>query len=369
MAFNLDFLLLRRPRLDYISPPICEVFFSSTGVVIELEPFASSTITGLALGGTGGGNLIWDVFPEAVCYNIYKESGTPEIYDLVLECVPGPDIPFPNPPGCYKVSAITSSGETDLSDPFCISPVLPTVLTLPAEDVEMTTAVLNGAVNPMGFPASVFFQWGETLAYGNFTPAVSVGSGLSNVSFSDVLEGLSANTIYHYRAVATNGAVLVVGLDEEFMTPGGGGCANVFENLVWGAPIITEQGNGGSSVVSVLDENFSVEVTANQPLSDPNGERIVEVTGTFSYIGPALNCNLHVTHAPNVQGTRFLSVDSSVDGTLVDTTLVFDGTFDVPFVVPASVGAVISVYIRVRALGFDGDPGHAKTNGFLTSCP
>lgn len=223
MSFALDFLKLRRPVLNYISPPICEIIFSSTGVVIELSPFTTRRVTGLVLGGTGGGNLVWDTFSDAVCYNVYKESAVPGIYDLVLECVPGPDVPFPDPPGCYRVSALTPDGETDLSDPFCISDVLPVVLTLPASDILCDSVIFNGVVNPMGFPASVFFQWGETLAYGNSTAAFPAGSGAVNTPFDDLLEGLDENTIYHYRAAVTNGAVLIVGLDAEFTTPSCGG--------------------------------------------------------------------------------------------------------------------------------------------------
>lgn len=223
MSFVLDFLKLRRPVLNYISPPVCEILFSSTGVIIGLDPFVTRVVTGLALGGGGdGGSLIWDTEPDDVCFNVYKESAVPGVYDLILECVPGPDIPVPDPPGCYKVSAVTPSGETDLSAPLCIAGVPPTVLTLPASDVQSSSAILEGLVNPMGFPASVFFQWGTTAAYGNSTPASPAGSGSANLPFDDLISGLTQNTTYHYRAAATNGAVTIVGLDAQFTTTGGG---------------------------------------------------------------------------------------------------------------------------------------------------
>lgn len=290
MAFNLDFLLLRRPRLDYISPPICEVFFSSTGVVIELEPFASSIITGLALGGTGGGNLVWDVFPEAVCYNIYKESETPGVYDLVLECTPNPDIPFPNPPGCYKVSAITPSGETDLSDPFCISAVLPTVLTLPPTDIQPTSAILNGAVNPMGFSASAFFQWGATLAYGNSTVPSSVGAGTANLSFDDVINGLSPGATYHYRAAATNGDALIVGLDQEFTAGSGGGGDDCNDNGHGENRIFIDTSQFGAfdpvstpSSAPAWDGWIRYQIPPNSP--DLGGFCVLGIEGDFSIQG------------------------------------------------------------------------------------
>ena len=228
MSFILDFLKLRRPILDYVSPPVCEVIFSSTGVVIILDPLnAPGSPSGLGLGGDGGGRLIWDNFPDAICYNIYKavDANDPNTaYTLVLECIPGPDIPVPDPPtGCFRVSAITPNGESNLSDPFCITDNFPSVITDPATDIQSTSAILNGQVNPHGVSSSVFFQWGETVAYGDTTPAFAAGAGSIFVPFDDLVESLSQNTTYHFRAVATNGAVTIFGEDRQFTTLGGGG--------------------------------------------------------------------------------------------------------------------------------------------------
>lgn len=226
MSFELDFLKLRRPVLNYVSPPICEVIFSSTGVVIVLDPINPlGAPTGLALGGPGGRNLVWDVFPNTICYNVYESVNANDPfgpYVLVSECNPDPD--YPNPKlRCYRVSAITLDGESALSDPFCISTVAPSVETDPATDILNTSAILNGTVNPNGFACSVYFQWGLDLSYGDQTPPQVAGSGIVDLSFDDLIESLSQNTTYHFRAAATNGEFTIFGGDMEFTTSGGSG--------------------------------------------------------------------------------------------------------------------------------------------------
>lgn len=226
MSFVLDFLKLRRPMLNYVSPPICEVIFSSTGVVIILEPINPlGAPSGLALGGVGGHRLVWNVFPVAICYNVYESVDANDPfgpYVLVSECQPDPEYPNPQP-RCYRVSAITLDGESSLSDPFCITTAAPTVETEPATDVTATDAILNGIVNPNGFSCSAYFQWGLDLSYGNQTAPQAVGNGIIDLNFDDLIESLTQNTTYHFRAVATNGEFIITGSDEQFTTPGGGG--------------------------------------------------------------------------------------------------------------------------------------------------
>ncbi len=97
----------------------------------------------------------------------------------------------------------------------------PTVLTLPATDIGLNTAVLNGSVNPNGSQSSL-----TTLKYSTIKADVDAGNGLSPIvnpiSISGFiptlitanLTGLQPNTTYFYRASATtpggvrNGATL-----------------------------------------------------------------------------------------------------------------------------------------------------------------
>jgi hypothetical protein len=221
----LDVLLLRRPKIDYISPPICEVIFSGTShPVIVLEPiFKRKGPTGLRSGGVGHFQLTWEISPGALCYSVYKAT-TPDPfgpYELVSEC--SPDNTFdatPTGPGCYRVSVITEDGESDLSDPLCDvgEDTAPEVVTDPASAIFTTTAVLNGHVSSIGSPTFAGFEWGLTISYGNTTPMQSMGSNITNDPFSESRVGLSGGTTYHFRAIANNDSGPAVGLDRTFTT-------------------------------------------------------------------------------------------------------------------------------------------------------
>jgi hypothetical protein len=101
---------------------------------------------------------------------------------------------------------------------FTTLPNPPTVVTSPASSVSQTTATLNATVNPNGGAASACeFQWGTTAGYGNTAScAQTVGSGTGPVAVTANLTGLTPNTIYHYRIVATNPGGTSYGSDKTF---------------------------------------------------------------------------------------------------------------------------------------------------------
>ncbi len=89
------------------------------------------------------------------------------------------------------------------------------------EGVEPTTASLKGAVNPLGLAATYVFQYGTTTSYGQSAPVApaSVGAGSVSVEASAQPSGLSPDTTYHYRLVATNAEATSYGKDQTFTTP------------------------------------------------------------------------------------------------------------------------------------------------------
>lgn len=100
------------------------------------------------------------------------------------------------------------------------STLLPVATTEAATNVSATSATLNGTVNPNNLSTTVKFQYGTTTSYGNevaATPSPVIGT--SSVSVSTAITGLSPNSMYHYRLVATNSAGATNGLDQTFTTP------------------------------------------------------------------------------------------------------------------------------------------------------
>jgi hypothetical protein len=112
----LDFLFLRRPKLDYISPPVCEVIFTgSGGPIITLEDLERLLgPTGFKLGGRGGHWLSWNNYPGIICFNLYfSPSGNPlGPFELINECVP-PSTVLVCSAGYYRVVTHVD-GEPDI---------------------------------------------------------------------------------------------------------------------------------------------------------------------------------------------------------------------------------------------------------------
>jgi uncharacterized repeat protein (TIGR03803 family) len=96
----------------------------------------------------------------------------------------------------------------------------PSVSALSYWGVTATTANLYATVNPMGYPTAAWFQWGTTTNYGNFTAATDMGSGVSPLSLSVPIAGLTPGVTYHVCAVATNSNGAAYGSDVSFTTAG-----------------------------------------------------------------------------------------------------------------------------------------------------
>ena len=114
---------------------------------------------------------------------------------------------------CYRIRAYNSAGDSSYSLESCATTnsiaVQPAATTGSATSITSTSATLNGTVNPNGVSTGAFFQYGTTTSYGYTTSSQVIGSGTSDVSVTDTLTGLSANTTYHFRIVATNSSSVV----------------------------------------------------------------------------------------------------------------------------------------------------------------
>jgi hypothetical protein len=93
----------------------------------------------------------------------------------------------------------------------------PVVTTNPATNVTASSARLSGWLDPHGLTTSHYFQYGRTTNYGNKTPnQTSTGNSYQNVSAT--ISGLSAQTTYHFRIVATNSVGTRYSSDRTFTT-------------------------------------------------------------------------------------------------------------------------------------------------------
>ena len=111
-------------------------------------------------------------------------------------------------------------GESGSDQTFKTLPNPPTVVTEKASSIAQTTATLNATVNPNGGSVGACkLEYGTSTSYGSSASCTaSPGSGSSAVAVSAVVTGLSANTTYHFRVVATNAGGTATGGDEAFDT-------------------------------------------------------------------------------------------------------------------------------------------------------
>lgn len=223
-----------------------------TGMPPEVETGAASSVTGSSatLNGT--------VDPEASETTYQFEYGSTTAYGSKAPVTPASAgagaTPIavsqpvsglaPNTTYHYRLVATNEAGETEGADATFTTPKAPTVTTRPASSITSTSVVLNADVNPEGSATTYQFEYGKTTAYGSKAPASaeSAGSGTSLVSVKTSVSKLEANTIYHYRVVATNAAGTSIGNDGTVKTASPPVVSSQVTNLR-----ITETFDGGTS--------------------------------------------------------------------------------------------------------------------------
>ncbi len=125
----------------------------------------------------------------------------------------------------YRLSATSAEGTSHGLDETLFTPFPVSVGEEPVSNVASNSATLEAQVNPGGGATTYQFEYGTSTSYGTNVPVPDgdAGSGLSETSISYHLQGLTPNTTYHYRVVATNPLGTVGGADHTFTTQSSGG--------------------------------------------------------------------------------------------------------------------------------------------------
>jgi hypothetical protein len=160
----------------------------------------------------------------------------------------------------YRLVATNAAGVTRGSDRTLktdAGPGPPGATTGSARSITASSARLAASVDPNGRATTYHFEWGTTTGYGKRTSEAGAGSGQSARSVSEPISGLSANTRYHFRIVATNDAGVTRGRDRSFVTlrnPRGITATASPNPAVWSGSTtvsgkVSGQGVGGATVV------------------------------------------------------------------------------------------------------------------------
>jgi hypothetical protein len=143
----------------------------------------------------------------------------------------------------------TSSGGTgngaDLTFTTSASANPPTATTQAATLVTSSGATLNSTVNPNGLSTTIQFEYGLTASYGSTTTSGNIGT--TSGSYATAITGLSPNTLYHFRIVATSSGGTGNGADLTFTTSAS---ANPPTATTQAATLVTSSGATLNSTVN-----------------------------------------------------------------------------------------------------------------------
>ncbi|MDB6019020.1 MAG: putative peptidase [Pedosphaera sp.] len=102
---------------------------------------------------------------------------------------------------------------------FAVPAQAPDVVTLAATNINLNSSILPGTANPNGDGTVVYFEYGTSIAYGSTTAPQSLGSGITQLSFSANITNLLPAVTYQFRAVASNSFGVTYGANLSFITP------------------------------------------------------------------------------------------------------------------------------------------------------
>jgi NHL repeat len=97
---------------------------------------------------------------------------------------------------------------------------LPVITATESSEVTATSAALEARIDPEGLAVTnCQIQWGTSTSYGNGIPCdpATLPAGTTALPVTAKLEGLSANTTYHWRVLATDANGTAVGADNTFV--------------------------------------------------------------------------------------------------------------------------------------------------------
>jgi hypothetical protein len=208
-----------------------------------------------------------------------------------------------------------------------------------ASSVTSTSVTLDATINPHEHSTSYYFQYGKSSGYETtvpLAPGAPLGSGLNDLEVAEHVQGLSPETVYHYRVVAVSELSpgefeSFLGRDETFTTQaagGGGGGSVLLDGREWelvspadkhGARVDPISGGGGVVQAAVGGEAMTFltrSPTESEPAGYTNGEvQVLSLRGPDGWVSRDISTpHEHATGQAVGQGDeyRFFSEDLSL---------------------------------------------------------
>src|SRR5579862_3072450 len=172
------------------------------------------------------------ILPNGLPTTVYVRFGTTSAFgarsavrsagrgDAPIELAFGLGGMAPNTAYDFDVVATNAAGTRISAEESLVTSGPPSVVSQSVAALGITSARLGGAINPDGHPTKWYVQYGTTASYGLQTAVSRLGPSMSPILVGRPVSGLSANTTYHFRLVATSVDATVTGVDATFTTLG-----------------------------------------------------------------------------------------------------------------------------------------------------
>jgi hypothetical protein len=189
-----------------------------------------------------------------------------------------------------------------------------------ASEVAHTTAILAGAVNPNDAALSACrFEYGTSVAYGSSAPCASVPAGGAAEPVSAALGGLTANTTYHYRLLASSASGTSEGADATFKTLAPGLVEP--HPSIGGTPAPGQRLTCKSGVASTIAATLGYAwLRDTRAIAGAGGATYAVATADVSH---HLQCRVTATTAEGAKSatSAFVTVPAGGLGTISETTV------------------------------------------------
>jgi uncharacterized repeat protein (TIGR01451 family) len=207
-------------------------------------------------------------------------------------------------------------------------------VTAPASALTLSSATLNGSVDPAGDPTTWHFEYGTTIGYGQTTPN-QTATGTQVQLVQAPVGGLQNSTPYHFALVASNGTTTSTGADQSFTTAGP--AAIPIDLSITKVAAAATTAVGQNLTYTLTATNNSAATATGVTISDPLPGGATFVSATLSQ-GSCPLANLTVTCA----------VGSLASGQSATATIV---------VTPTQAGVLTNTGV---VAGDQADPNHAN---------
>jgi phosphodiesterase/alkaline phosphatase D-like protein len=213
----------------------------------------------------------------------------------------------------YRVKATNSLGTVTTSiQSFATPPATdaPWLSAPAAAVVAATSASVTGQLNPKGGPASYVVEYGTTPSFGQSSSSHPIGENTNSVFISETLIGLTPDTLYYWRFLATNEVGHGVSVTSTFRTAANAAAPTISQVAATDATVKASLNPQGADTTYVVQYGATSSLgQASAAASIGSGSAPVSVTASLPGLAPHA-VYFYRLAATNSGGTSYSAIGS-----------------------------------------------------------